>query len=121
MKVLKNLFRKSPFKNDSLKAKILNIVSDIKKEVKPYCDEPFSIDWYGAYYIDPKHLVIWVCIETDETKLKLSSNKELRAKITNLLAKHNYPIQARSLIHIGFESEETVKRESKGNWYHHFK
>jgi len=116
MKLLKNLF-----KRDSLKTKILNIVGDVKKWVKRYCKEPFWIDWYGAYKIDPRYLTIWVCVKTDKTKLELSSNKELMAKMVNLLAKHNYPIQARPLVHIGFESEETVKRESKGNWYQHFK
>lgn len=116
MKVLENLFRRDP-----LKTKILNLIKDIKKEVKSCCNEPFWINWYGAYKIDPKYLVIWVCVETDETKLKLSSNKELRTQIANLLLKHDYPAQARELIHIGFESEETVKRESNGNWYNHFK
>ena len=108
-------------KKDPLKTKILNIVKDIKKEVKPYCNEPFWIDWHGAYKIDPKYLAINVCTQTDKAKLELSSNDKLKNKITNLLAKHSYPVQARPLIHIGFESEETVKRESNGNWYQHFK
>jgi len=38
-----------------------------------------------------------------------------------LLKKHNYPIYALQFVYIGFESQETVDRESNGNWYHHFK
>lgn len=33
----------------------------------------------------------------------------------------HYPAESQRFIHIGFESQETVNRESKGNWYHHFK
>ena len=105
----------------SLKNKILNIVDDIKGLVKPYCDEEFWIDWYGAYEIDPKYLVIWICVQTDKTKLQLISDNELKAKINYLLVKYDYPEKVRSLVQIGFESEETVKRESNGNWYNHFK
>ena len=107
--------------NNSLKRKILNIVDDIKREVKPYCNERFWIDWYGTYEIDPKNLAIWVCVKTDQTKQKLTSNRELETKITDLLTKYDYPQQARSSVSIGFESQETVDRESGGDWYLHFK
>ena len=106
---------------NSLKRKIFDIVDDIKAEVKPYCDERFWIDWYGAYEIDPKNLAIWVCVKTDKTKLKLESNSELNTRLNQLFIKHDYPIQARSLVQVGFESQETVNRESHGNWYNHFK
>jgi len=106
---------------NSLKRKILNIINDIKADVKVYCDERFWIDWYGAYEIDPKNLSIWVCVKTDKTKLKLESNTELKTKINQLFIKYDYPTQVRSLVQIGFESQETVDRESHGNWYHHFK
>ena len=35
--------------------------------------------------------------------------------------KHDYPADAQNNVHIGFESQETVDRESDGNWYLHFK
>lgn len=41
--------------------------------------------------------------------------------LRNILAVHEYPIEGRPFVHIGFESEETVARESGGNWYYHFK
>ncbi len=89
--------------------------------VKPHCDERFWIDWYGAYEIDPKNLAIWICVKTDKTKLKLASDTQLKTRLNHLFIKYDYPIQARSLIQVGFESQETVNRESHGNWYHHFK
>jgi len=105
----------------SMKRKILDIVSDIKSVILSICSEKFWIDWYGAYDIDPKKLVIWICVESDEVKLKLESNSELNKKLSEILVKHDYPEQAIPFVHIGFESQETVDRVSKGNWYHHFK
>ncbi|MDR1153695.1 MAG: hypothetical protein LBL04_03210 [Bacteroidales bacterium] len=104
-----------------MKRKIIDIEDDIKKIIVFVCDEKFWISWYGAYDIDPKHLVFWICVETDEMKLKLQSNITLINKLRNLLIKHNYPEQARPFVYIDFESQETVDRESRGNWYHHFK
>jgi hypothetical protein len=108
-------------KKYSLKRKILNIVHDIKAEVKAHCNQRFWINWYGAYEIDPKNLAIWVCVKTDKTKLKLTSNTELKTRINYLFIKYDYPIHERSGVQVDFESQETVDRESHGNWYQHFK
>lgn len=112
--ILKNLY--SP---NSLKRKIIDVVDDMKIIIQ--CKEKFWIDWYGAYEIDPKNLVIWICVETDEIKLRLQSNHELMNKLKGTLVKHNYPLNARPFVHIGFESQETVDKESNGSWYEHFK
>ncbi len=103
------------------KRKILDIVDDIKLIIRSLCEEKFWIDWYGAYNIDPKNLVIWICVESDKIKSKLESNPELVNKLRETIVKYNYPEQAIPFVHIGFESQETVDRESKGNWYLHFK
>jgi len=104
-----------------LKQKILDIKQDIEYIVSQYSSEKFWIDWYGAYDINPRFLVFWICIRTDHLKSKLISNGELMSNLRNLLEKHDYPAQARQFVSIGFESQETVDRESKGNWYYHFK
>jgi len=109
------------YSEKSIKRKIIDIKEDIKKNITPLCNETFWIDQYGAYNIDPKYLVFWICVETDELKLKLKSNALLKNDLRNLLVKHNYPEQARSFVHIDFESQETVDRESGGNWYDHVK
>lgn len=104
-----------------LEASINAIQADIEILVKKECTEKFSVCWYGAYYINPRHLVYWVCIQTDVMKKKLEANKDLLVALRSLLETHSYPQEARSNVFIGFESQETVDRESKGNWFHHFK
>jgi len=54
-------------------------------------------------------------------KNKLSENFELTTGLRYLLTKHEYPAESQKFVHIGFESQETVNRESGGNWYNHFK
>lgn len=109
------------YSKSSIKRKILDIRDDVERIIKLRCKEKFFIDWYGAYDIDPKHLVYWVCIQTDNLKAKLESDRNLNAELRQLLEKHNYPSEARKFVHMGFESQETVDRESGGNWYQHFK
>ncbi len=48
-------------------------------------------------------------------------NDDLLPRLKQLLDKYNYTTMARDLVHIGFESQETVDRESDGNWFLHFK
>lgn len=104
-----------------LKKKIADIKRDIENLISANCDEKFWIDWYGAYDIDPKHLVFWICVLSDEMKLRLASNAELNSELHNLLIVHDYPHQSREFVTISFESQETVDRESGGSWYDHFK
>lgn len=104
-----------------MKRIILNIKDAIENTVRLYCDEKFDVFWYGAYDIDPKHLVYWICVQTDQMKMDLTNNIKLNNDLRFFLEKYKYPASARKSVYIGFESQETVNRESKGNWYHHFK
>ena len=109
------------YSDKSIQKKIIYIKSDIKTFIKPLCREHFWIDSYGAYEIDPKSLVIWICVESDKVKSELESNLDLLNKLKNVLVKYKYPEHARVHVKIGFESQETVDKESNGNWFHHFK
>ena len=109
------------YSKDSIKRKILDIKDDIEKLVKTHCDEKLFIYWYGAYDIDPKYLVYWICIKTDKEKAKLKEDLKLNSELRQLLEKHKYPTDALKFVHIDFESQETVDRKSKGNWYQYFK
>lgn len=100
---------------------ISRIVKDIKSLVNPICEEKFWVEWYGAYDIDPKNLVFWICVQTDKTKKRFESDPNLSNNIRPLFENYNYPDQAREHVYIGFESQETVNRESNGDWYLHFK
>lgn len=107
--------------NPELEEKIIQIESDIKDLIKSYCHENYSVTWYGAYYIDPKHLVYWISVQSDAMKKKLQRDAELNRSLREILSDNNYPLDARNEVYIGFESQQTVNRESNGNWYHHFK
>jgi hypothetical protein len=109
------------YQKGSLKRKIMEIKEDMKKMVAPVCNEKFSILSYGAYYIDPKNYVFCICVQSDAMKLKLSSDPVLMGKLRGLLSKHEYPEAAIPLVGIAVESQETVDRESDGDWHVHFK
>jgi hypothetical protein len=107
--------------NADLKNKILKIKDGIKKLIAANCHEKYWVDWYGAYEIDPKHLVFWICVDTNAMKIKLSEMPDLHTQLRDLLIVNDYPFDARESVFIGFESQETVNRESNGNWFQHFK
>jgi hypothetical protein len=112
---------KHSYNKEVLKQKIQHIKDNIQRLITPLCAEKFSIIWYGAYDIDPKYFVYWICVQTDLTKNELENNTQLKGKLRQLLEEYEYPAEAKELVHIGFESQESVDRESKGNWWHHFK
>lgn len=116
MDILKFLYSKA-----SIKRKIFDIKAKIKKVVKKYFAGHFWIAYYGAYDIDPKNLVFWICVKTDNEKKLLQSNEQLKQELRNTLVEFNYPEKAIPFVYIDFESQETVNRESNGNWYYHFK
>ena len=106
---------------NSLKRKIKTIEQEIEKTVSMNFNGKFSILRYGAYEINPKYLVFWICVDTDEIKKKLENDKTLNNELKNILIKNEYPKDAINNVHIGFESQETVERESNGDWYMYFK
>lgn len=109
------------YSKDSLKIKIQNIKKDFEVIVSKACSEKFSVLHYGEYKINPKHLVFWIAVATDNTKSKLIDNKVLNDELRNVLVQNHYPEEAIDDVYIGFESQETVDRESNGDWYLHFK
>lgn len=104
-----------------LKWKIWRIERAIKSlvieshEIKPMV-------WsFGAYYIDPKHLVFVIGVPTDEVREAMKSDKELVLSFSNLLEAYNWPKPARTEVVFDIESQETVDRENNGNWWYHYK
>jgi hypothetical protein len=104
-----------------MKSRILAIKKEIEKIISTICKEKFDVLWYGAYDIDPKNLVFWICVNSDDEKQRLELNKELIKTLRGLFEKYDYPEKARALVHIGFESQETVERDSNGDWQSYFK
>ncbi len=115
------LIRKLLFPANTLKGKIIRIEHDIKEIVLKRGVGDFWLWRFGVYNINPKHLAIWVCVKDDITKENLKSDIELIPNIKNLFYKHGYPSEAVEEVYVGIESQETVDRQSKGNWYLHLK
>jgi hypothetical protein len=76
---------------------------------------------YGANDIHPRHLVYWICVQSDIERDRLRADSILATRFRDLLVEHDYPPEGRSGVLIGFESQETVDRESGGHWWHHWK
>ena len=95
---------------NSLKRKIEIIEEEMKNLIAAGFDEKFFLFHYGAYEINPKHLVFWICIDTDRTKERLEGDKQLNSQLKNILVKNKYPKEAITNVYIGFESQETVDR-----------
>ena len=106
---------------DRLNRKIRKIERAIKDSVARLATEPFRVAHYGATDIDPRHLVYWICVQRDAERDRLASDSALNAQLRSLLVTFDYPASAREHVHIGFESQETVDRESDGNWWQHWK
>ena len=93
----------------------------IRSEVRKVATETFWIHWYGAYSVDPKHLVYWICVQTDKERDRLITDNALHVRLRAVLDRVNYPASARGHVHMGFECQETVDRESGGSWQLHWK
>ena len=76
---------------------------------------------FGAYYLDPRHLVFVIAVHTDAEKERLKSDAGFQARMRELLVTYNWPAEVRALIHFDIESQETVNREDDGNWWEHYK
>ncbi|QTN32502.1 hypothetical protein HZ994_09225 [Akkermansiaceae bacterium] len=98
----------------------LEIEAEMKKLMKSTTQEKLWVTHYGANDIHPRHLVYWICVDSDSEKARLEADKELMIRLRNLLKQFDYPADGRDGVHIGFESSETVNRESNGNWRHHW-
>jgi DnaJ-class molecular chaperone len=106
---------------NSIEEQSIIIENALKLIVSEYVKEDFNITHYGANHIHPKYLVYWICVKSDKEKNRLQANDKLMEKLRQVLVEYNYPIEGRNSVHIGYESQETVDRESNGNWFHHWK
>jgi len=84
--------------------------------VRPHCPDA-RVFSFGATYLDPRHLAIWIATTTDAERDALRGSKALRRKLRAALRAAGYPRAAISRVAFGFESQETVRRDHKGSWY----
>lgn len=107
------------------KSNIAHLTEEIKVAIKDLVmtvvQEDVWVTYYGANDVHPKHLVYWICVQSDAEKRRLQNDQALYTNLRQLLTTHNYPSSGREGVRIGFESQETVDRVSNGNWWHHWK
>ena len=103
-----------------LEDKINAIEAEMEDIVQTLTSEAVWTTHYGAFDIDPKHLVYKICLKSDAERIRLATDADLKNQLRDLLEKHDYPEQARSKVYIGFESEEAINRESGGNPWRHW-
>lgn len=108
-------------KNFQMFKKVESIKHAITATVRAVTREELWVHYYGAYTIDPKCLVYWICLKTDNEKQRLQADEVLTRRLRDYLIQYDYPPEGRDSVHIGFESQETVDRESDGDWFQHWK
>lgn len=111
---------KAPPKS-AIEATVDRILDAIRAEMSSRTRERVVITHYGAIDLHPKHLVIWIVVDSDREKARLASDAALVRRLRSFLADFQYPVEGRDRAHIGFESVETVNRESGGDFWRHWK
>lgn len=111
---------KAPPKS-GIEATVDRILDAIREEMSSRTSERVVVTHYGAIVIHPKHLVIWIVVDSDREKSRLASDAALMQRFRAFLAAFQYPLEGRDQAHIGFESVETVNRESGGDFWRHWK
>jgi len=118
---MKSFFTRFFSREPSIQSVTKTIQSALARGVAASAREKSWVTYYGANDIHPRHLVYWICVESDAEKERLVADTALYAELRGLLTRYNYPTEGRDEVHIGFESQETVNRESGGNWWQHWK
>jgi len=104
-----------------LEDKINAIESEMEHIVRRFTTEAVWTTHYGAFDIDPKHLVYKICLNSDDERRRLANDVKLEKQLRDLLHKHDYPEQACLNVYIGFESQESIDRDSGGNPWRHWR
>ena len=104
-----------------LEDKINAIEAEMERIVGNLTNESVWAAHYGAFDIDPKHLVYKICLKSDAERIRLANDVNLKKQLRDLLDTHDYPEQARSKVYIDFESEEAIDRDSGGNPWRHWR
>ena len=74
---------------------------------------------FGAYYLDPQYLSIVIGVDSDDQRDQLKADDTLDPALRKILTDFGWPRP--DVAYFFIESQETVARESDGNWFEHFR
>lgn len=116
---IKNLFSSE---DRSLNSRINAAIDRVKLELRTMTTEKAHVTHFGATDIDPKHLAVWLCVQSDlECERLEKENLEIRQRVHACFRAEDYPEAAVPFIGVGIASQETVTRDYDGNWWYFFK
>jgi cadmium resistance protein CadD (predicted permease) len=93
------------------------IIKEAEREMAVLARQHFPDAWVFSLGAGPLYLAIWVATKTDAERDALRANKQLRREFRSALRTVGYPRAAISSVGFSFESQETVDRDHRGNWY----
>jgi hypothetical protein len=79
------------------------------------------IFWIGSYDIDPGNLFFVIGVQTDRERDRLRVDEQFSEQLRQALVTVDWPEAARPHVKFEIESDETVNRDSGGNWWIHYK
>jgi hypothetical protein len=92
-------------------------IRQVRKGLKGTSPPVVDTLYYGATYIDPKHLAVWFFVDTNaDLALTKDSGLEdrLRAETKAALTRNGYPAASVSEVYVKLDSSENV--EKGGGW-----
>ena len=107
--------------NEEIKEATEKVQTLIAEIIDAQVSEKHWVTHYGATNIHPRYLMIWICVQSDDERNRLRSDKALMTRLRQTLVDANYPKEGSDEVGIDFESQETVDRVSEGSWHSHWR
>jgi hypothetical protein len=104
----------------AVEKRIHRVEDRLRRHLEPRSYGKLWVHHFGATDIDPRHLVICVCVATDQERTELV-NAGIAARVRLWLKEEGYPAEAIQGVGVSVDSQETVDRDWNGNWYQYYK
>lgn len=105
----------------SIKDLVQVIKKDVKYIVSETTQERYDVFTYGSYLFGENGLCILISVNTDKERDRIKADAKFFRRVSSSLVLRDFPEEARGRVVVWVESQETVDRESKGDWYQHMR